>query len=260
MHEILQHVWNLLWKSIVDFPALLSGNWLGAIILPLGLYVLFEVPALRRGWSAMTPEKKQAFWRNSGILIGVYLLLFSWVVVRTIYHDHMYLVSKIREQKEQIKPAPDPELKFDMTADGHIGNHYKAIVAVSIINRFGPARALTEWKLDVSGNGQTWEGRPILAPLNLLHMMGTKGSPEVILRSADFCPKASVGLIPAGGMLQCWLWSAYDPSYEQVRKSGNGNPTVILSFRDVLTGKRLVFRQEIKNGIPTIYSEERWKH
>ena len=99
------HFWRFFWRRLVDFPGLLSGNWLGTILPPLALYALLEGRQLRRGWSAMTPEAKKDFWRNSGILVTVYLLLFAWVIVRGIYQDHPSLVCAGQETKHWLRSS-----------------------------------------------------------------------------------------------------------------------------------------------------------
>lgn len=99
---MLAHLVKLLARALVDFPTVISGNWL-SILLPAVLYLIIEVPKLRKGWRSMTAESQHAFWRDSKILVVTYIALFAWSVVRTVYQDHIDLTAKIGRDASDAK-------------------------------------------------------------------------------------------------------------------------------------------------------------
>src|SRR6185437_9287253 len=92
------HFWHLLWRSLVYFPSELSGNWLSIVFLPIALYVIVE--GIRYGWRSMV---KKAFGRDAGILVGMYVLLFCWAVIHTVYQDHINLARQNAILRRQLE-------------------------------------------------------------------------------------------------------------------------------------------------------------
>jgi hypothetical protein len=92
---MFQHLLNLLSRSIVAFPTIISGNWL-SILLPLVFFLLKDgwpmLQRRRQGLPMLSAKEK----RDSLLLAGIYLLLFMWAVARSIYADHQYLADKAR--------------------------------------------------------------------------------------------------------------------------------------------------------------------
>lgn len=95
---MLLHMLRMLARAFVDFPSVLSGNWL-SFLLPLSLYVAKEFNTFRKGkWASV----KAHIQRDTWILAGAYVLLFGWAVVRTIYQDHESLAAKAQDLRHQL--------------------------------------------------------------------------------------------------------------------------------------------------------------
>ena len=166
--------WHLMWRSLVDFPALLSGNWLGTIVLPLLLFVLFEAQPLRRGWSVMTPQAKREFWRNSGVLVGLYLLLFVWVVMKDTYQDHVNNYASISTLQQQLKDSQKSGLQLHLDEYGfakNISQNGASLITqpgcvaemIASIRNLGPASIADNWELSITvpGRSTSMQGVPI---------------------------------------------------------------------------------------------------
>jgi hypothetical protein len=246
---MLTHFWHLLWRSLVDFPSLLSGNWLGTILLPLGLFALFEVKPLRRGWSVMTTEAKKEFWRNSGVLVAVYLLLFTWVVARDIYRDHEDLVHRIADLK-----APPPELDAQIvgSSEGDANKEADALIVilVRLNNGLGRPRPISNWAMTVSlGSSPALSPDPFAlpAPEWKIPMRNHPGG-FMTLEESKFCPVITENPLPEGANRECWFMGYFRGRHKTFSES---EIKVKVTFNDTVTGKtrtmeRVVFPIEGK--------------
>ena len=94
---MLLHLLRLLSRALVDFPTVISGNWL-SIALPFVVFLAAEGYNYRRGgWGSVTPTLKRDVW----IMTTAYCLLFVWSVVRTVYSDHKDMVAAASKFKSQ---------------------------------------------------------------------------------------------------------------------------------------------------------------
>jgi len=231
---MLAHFLHLFWRSFCDFPSLLSGNWLGTIVLPLVLYALFEVKPLRRGWSVMTSQAKRDFWRNSGILVGVYLLLFMWVVVKDVYQDHEDLVHRISDLA-----APPPELDARITGMFDVlsknGKDGIVVVLVNLQNGAEKERSISNWTIQISLNSG-----PAISPNFPFLMPGSSwkipgGHHQwVTLEESRSCPATTEDPLPAGASRECWFAGSFKGWGKALSRS---NSTAIVGFIDGLTKK-----------------------
>ncbi len=231
---MLIHFWHLFWRSLCDFPSLLSGNWLGAILLPLGLYVLFEFKPLHRGWSAMTIEAKKEFWRNSGLLVGVYLLLFVWVVVKDVYQDHEDLVRRISDLA-----APPPELDARITGMFDVLSKDRkdgiVVVVLDLQNAAEKERSISNWTIQISLNSgpAISPNFPFLMPGPAWKIPG--GHKQwVTLYESRSCPATTENPLPGGASRECWFAGSFKGWGEALSRS---NSTATVGFIDGLTRK-----------------------
>jgi hypothetical protein len=98
---MFQHFLNLFVRALVGFPDVLAGNWI-SLLLPLVVFIVKEGTSLRNGWASMRAQ----FWRDTSLLAKVYVALFAWAIVRTVYQDHVYFVQKTASlQKEARQDA-----------------------------------------------------------------------------------------------------------------------------------------------------------
>ena len=68
----------------------------------------------------------------------------------------------------------------------------------------------------------------------------------VTLLDVNFRPMATEQPIPTGGVKTCWMWASFDiPPGESWKLAP---PIVILTFRDVVTGKPYIIQLEIRLG------------
>jgi hypothetical protein len=96
---LLLHILRLLARALVDFPSVISGNWI-SVLLPIIIFSGKEASTFRKGgW----PAVKQHIQRDTWIMGAVYLVLFGWVVVRIIYQDHSDLVARSRDIGAQLE-------------------------------------------------------------------------------------------------------------------------------------------------------------
>ena len=231
---MLIHFRHLLWQCLVDFPGLLSGNWLGTIFLPLALFALFEIKPLRRGWSAMTTEAKREFWRNSCILAGIYLLLFAWVVVRDVYNDHQDLVHRIREFKspEEI----DAQIAGFSTGGANHNNDEVLVALIRLNNNSERPRPISNWKMQVLFNSVLLEQSPLTLPGPewKIPMRNSKGQGQMVLEESKFCPQITENPLPGGANRECWFIGRFAGRYKALDMS---QFKLIVSFHDGLTRK-----------------------
>lgn len=100
------HMLRMLARALVDFPSVISGNWL-SVLLPICVFLVTEGFKIFRGG---IPAMREHIKRDAWIMAGAYLLLFAWSVVRTVYQDHTDLVGRSRSlgvslQTTQINDA-----------------------------------------------------------------------------------------------------------------------------------------------------------
>ncbi len=92
MYMLILHLLRLLARALVEFPTVVSGNWI-SVLLPVIVFLAKEGRTLRvGGWQGMREHVQRDAW----VLLGAYFLLFGWAVIQTIYKDHMYLVDRSR--------------------------------------------------------------------------------------------------------------------------------------------------------------------
>ena len=110
MSHAYTHIWHLLWRSLVDFPSVISGNWI-SVMLPVVVFSIKEINTLRQGgWSAVSKQIE----RDTLVMGGIYFLLFSWVVVQTIYRDHEVLVTSNAHLRQQLSDAKQSGLSMSI--------------------------------------------------------------------------------------------------------------------------------------------------
>src|SRR5277367_3663320 len=95
------HLLNLLTRSIVTFPTILSSNWL-SILLPLAIFLIKDGWSMIRKYRQQLPLLSEATKRDAKIVGVVYLVLLGASIVKTIYQDHQYFVDKAREFRGMI--------------------------------------------------------------------------------------------------------------------------------------------------------------
>lgn len=87
------HACNLLLRSLVYYPSIFSGNWFTVGVLPVAIFIIKEFGRLRQiKWQAMTWAQWKGIARDSRWLVTLYILIFVWAVIHTVYQDHQYLV------------------------------------------------------------------------------------------------------------------------------------------------------------------------
>jgi len=90
-----QSFWHIIWRSILYYPSIFSGNWFSIGVLPPLAFLFAEKKNLRR-WRSMTAAEWKETRRNCYLLAGFYLVVFLWAVSATIYQDHSYLLTRLK--------------------------------------------------------------------------------------------------------------------------------------------------------------------
>jgi hypothetical protein len=105
-------LYHLLYQSFIGFPTVISGNWL-SILLPLAVVIIKWAVEWRKGRreAMRPPHLKRDFW----IMAAVYIALFMWSVVRTVYQDHQSeraTNSSLRSENADLKTKSPYEKSF----------------------------------------------------------------------------------------------------------------------------------------------------
>ena len=235
------HFWNLLCRSLRYTPSIISSNWAG-ILLPAIVFIAREfVRARKEGWRTMNWS---AIGRDTLWMIGLYVCLFTWAVIHTIYTDHQNLLKEVeiatnreKNAEERLSLLTSPHLEgaigaISIAPAGKNDRNVLVTVLATITNSGAPSVAQLEDASLHLQSGERVQVLPITLPSPSINLLRSDGGAPITLQSKDYLPvKAMETPIVSGGACSGFFMGvAEGVTKEQALSSG----TVIrLQFKDI---------------------------
>lgn len=107
------HLFRLLGKALAGMPSIISSNWT-AVFLSAAIFLLSQTLLLStKGWAAMKRQWAESVAIGIISIIGGWILLYGWSVVKTVYADHQSLIQNVQQLKQDKAGLVDPKTRDD---------------------------------------------------------------------------------------------------------------------------------------------------
>ena len=234
------HLVHLLVRSFLGIPGALGSTALG-ILFPIIIAFLGEaIGVWRFGWAAMVKNWKRATGVGSVALAVGYATLFSFLVIKTIYADHLALVQKLTAVR-RLSNGLDASIAMIVEGTGSNGG-LMIFASIDLANGIGPERPLRNWNLEIVVDGKKIE--PILLPFpgDEMSIPVPQKSKAMIFNRRDYCPFVTENPLPSGANRTCWMMRYFDVDVKNVTRK---NIFAIVSFKDLAIGEIHEMKTEI---------------
>jgi len=261
MPSMWLHFVNLVVRSLGYMPSIISQNWV-SIFLPLVVFIVRESVRLRKeGWRAMnwTKVRNDSLW-----MIGVYVLLFGWAVIHTVYTDHVYLTDAargLRYELVQCKDISSPKLSGEITVTNVRRNakskKEQLIEVQGLITNQGAPTLITGWSVELRlGDGTIVPGHILVPPMNMISEVPKRDhNVQLFLRPEQYWTVVDVNqAIPTGAGRGGWLYALFPDTTTEYLEGHHA--TFVLKVRDI-KGKQWPIEQTLdKSTLLRFYTSQ----
>jgi hypothetical protein len=249
LYIMFVHLVHLLVRSFLGIPGALGSTALG-VLFPLFIAIVGEVIGVWRfGWAEMARNWRKATSAGFAALAVGYAILFSFLVIKNIYGDHVALVQKLAAGR-RLSSGLDASIAMIVEGAGSNGG-LMIFTSINLANGIGPERPLRNWNLEIVVDGKKVEPIPLPFPGAEMSIPVPQKSKTMIFNEKDYCPFVTENPLPSGANRYCWMMSYFDVD---VKKVARKNISAIVSFKDLANGEV----HELKTDIGPSYNDFPW--
>lgn len=243
------HLAHLLVRSFLGIPGALGSTALG-VLFPIFIALLGELIGVWRfGWAEMVRNWRRATSVGFVALAAGYAILFSFLVIKNIYGDHVALVQKIGAATRSSSGL-NGSIAMIVEGTGSNGG-LMVFTSIDLANGIGPERPLRKWNLEIVVDGKKVEPIPLPFPGPEMSIPFPRKRRTMIFNEKDYCPLVTENPLPSGASRSCWLMKFFDVNMKNVTRK---NISAIVSFKDLASGEV----RELKTDIGPSYDDFPW--
>jgi hypothetical protein len=201
-----------------------GGGFVGAAVVILGL------------WERVTGRSMGKRMYLS-IFLGVFLLGAFFMAWRGQYQE-------LKALQEKMK-SPEFEGVVGILGTGTWGPGEQdtlVFAGLTIVNPLGPPSGIWNWQMTIElADSTIIAGEAPLLPTQDIAL----GDQGFVISLSDYLGKKTTQPIPAGGVVQGWLWSVFRNT--SGKRLYDDKATLIVSFSDAATGKKHDIRKRFED-------------